>query len=449
LKISIIGGGSYLWTFGFVRQFVKSERLQGAEIVLMDIDKEALDLVGAATRLFNTQHGSPIKLTTTTDHDVAFDAADYVLACISTGALDSMRFDLEIPEKYGIYHPVGDTVGPGGWMRAVRNIPVFHDFAERAKRLCPNAWFINMTNPLTPLTRIPHRDFGLKVIGMCPGIQETVAELAMLAGVDPSAPKDYVNTGIDHGAWFTELHAGNVDVLAKLKELGFCESDDAEFMHGKPREEWPAEAASMRALFAVWREIGYIPSIRDRHCTENWPWFLNVQPDPLPYGIVRTFIGERQEGRVDRKEALGRYVQTEDDSILGELGHGDDPICTIIECLEGYGSFMWSANMPNVGQIPGFPDGAVVETRCRFDSAGVHPMASPMPNILKTIVLPQVLRQEEILDIALTGAFDDLVALMTTDPLCSRLPMGKVREMVREMVTAEKQWIQNKRLLEF
>jgi alpha-galactosidase/6-phospho-beta-glucosidase family protein len=72
-----------------------------------------------------------------------------------------------------------------------------------------------------------------------------------------------------------------------------------------------------------------------------------------------------------------------------------------------------------------------------------------MPNILKTMVLPQVLRQEAILDIALTGSFDELVALMTTDPLCSRLPMGKVREMVRDMVTAEKQWIQNPRLLEF
>jgi galacturan 1,4-alpha-galacturonidase len=449
LKITIIGGGSYLWTFGFVRQFVKSERMQGAEIVLMDINKEALDLVGAATGLFNKQHGSPIKLTTTTDHDAAFDGADYVLTCISTGALDSMRFDLEIPQKYGIYHPVGDTVGPGGWMRGIRNIPVFHDFGERAKRLCPDAWFINMTNPLTPLTRVPNRDYGLKVIGMCPGIQETVAELAHLAGVPESVPKDYVNTGIDHGAWFTDLRAGDVDVLAKLKELGYCESDDAKFMHGAPREEWSKEAASMRAMFAVWREIGYIPSIRDRHCTENWPWFLNSQPDPQPYGIVRTYISDRQKDRVDRKASLEKYVKTEDDAALGELGHGDDPICTIIECLEGHGSFMWSANMPNIGQLPGFPDGSVVETRCRFDAAGVHPMASPMPEILKTIVLPQVIRQEEILDIAMTGTFDQLVALMTTDPLCCRLPLGRVREMVKEMVTAEDQWIQNRRLLDF
>lgn len=449
MKTSIIGGGSYLWSLGFVRQFVNSKRLKDVKLVLMDINPEALDLVASAARVYNKQHGSPIKIETTTDHDEAFDGADYVLACISTGGLDSMRFDLEIPEKYGIYHPVGDTVGPGGWMRAVRNIPVFHDFATRMKKLCPNAWLINMTNPLTPLTRVPQRDFGIKTVGMCPGIQETVAELAMLAGINPSIPVDYTSTGIDHGAWFTELKAGNVDILHRLKEFGYRESDDSKFLHGKLREEWGPEAASMRAMFAVWREIGYIPSIRDRHSAENWPWFLNVQPDPLPYGIVRTFINERQKARDDRREVLKRYVDTEDESVLGELGHGDDPICEVIECFEGYDSFMWSANYMNVGQIPDFPEGSVVETRCRFDAAGVHPLASPMPDILKTIVLPQVIRQEKIIDIALTGSFDELAALMTTDPLCCRLPMGMAREMTREIVTAEAEWIQNKRLLEF
>ncbi|MDO8586576.1 MAG: hypothetical protein Q7T82_06005 [Armatimonadota bacterium] len=449
MKVAIIGGGSYLWALGFVRQFVNSKRLRDVQVVLMDIDPEALDLVGKAAELYNRQHGAPIRLDTSTNHDEAFDGADYVLTCISTGGLDSMRFDLEIPEKYGIYHPVGDTVGPGGWMRAVRNIPVFYDFAARMKKLCPHAWLINMTNPLTPLTRLPRRDFGIRTIGMCPGVQETVDQLSGLACIDKGAPIDYVNTGIDHGSWFTELRAGEVDVLQRLKDMGYCESDDSRFMHGTPREEWPPDAAAMRAAFAVWREIGYIPSIRDRHCTENWPWFLNVQPDPLPYGIVRTFIAERQQGRKDRKECLERYVRTEDEAVLGELGHGDDPICEVIECLEGHDSFMWSANYMNIGQIPGFPEGSVVETRCRFDAAGAHPLCSPMPDLLKTLVLPQVIRQEAILDIALTGSFDELVALMTTDPLCSRLPMGKCREMVREMLTAERQWIQNPRLLLF
>ncbi len=77
-----------------------------------------------------------------------------------------MRFDIEIPEKYGIWYTVGDTVGPGGWSRAARNIPVFNDLAAKMKKYCPDAWLINVTNPLTVLTRLPQRDFGIKTIGM-------------------------------------------------------------------------------------------------------------------------------------------------------------------------------------------------------------------------------------------------------------------------------------------
>jgi alpha-galactosidase/6-phospho-beta-glucosidase family protein len=103
----------------------------------------------------------------------------------------------------------------------------------------------------------------------------------------------------------------------------------------------------------------------------------------------------------------------------------------------------------NIGQISDLPTGAVVETRCRFDGAGVHPFASPMPAILKILTLPHVLRQEAIIDIALSGSFDEMVALVVTDPMCCRLTPGQGREMMKEMLSANREWIQNPRLLEF
>jgi len=446
VKIAVIGGGSYLWAFGFARQFVHSEQLTGVHLALTDKDSSALATIGAAARRYNSAHGSRIRVETTTELDPALDGADVVVVSISTGGLEAMRHDLEIPERYGIFHTVGDSVGPGGWLRAVRNIPVFHGFGERMKRLCPTAWMMNVSNPLSVLTRVPHRNFGIKVIGMCPGVESAARRLATLAGAAKNSRLDYVVTGIDHGSWLTRLYADGLDVLQRLKEMGYCRSDDrlpSQVVTADPL----AEAAGLRAGFAVWREIGYLPSIGDRHTTENWPWFLAGEPN-LPFGLKRTSIAERAAWRLDRQEQMRRYVETGDEKLLGSQGHGDDPIVTLIEALSGKRSFLYGANYANVGQIPGLPEGAVVETRCLFDAAGVHPLCSPMPDVLKTLVLPQVLRQEAIIDIALSGSFDELSALVMTDPLCSRLKMGQCRQMVREMLLANQALIQNPRLLE-
>jgi len=103
----------------------------------------------------------------------------------------------------------------------------------------------------------------------------------------------------------------------------------------------------------------------------------------------------------------------------------------------------------NIGQLPGFPEGAVVETRCMFDKAGVHPLCSKMPDILKPIVLPHVLRQENSIDIILHGTFKELVALIMTDPMCCQLSPHECRQMVRELLEANKSFIKNPELLEF
>lgn len=449
MKIAIVGGGSLMWAFGFSRQIIHSQKLRPMQLVLHDIDAEALQLVAAAVGHYNAAGGNPIRIETDAVLESALSGADYVLVSISTGGLQTMRHDLEIPEQYGIYHTVGDTVGPGGWLRAVRNIPVFHHLAETMQRYCPDAWMLNVSNPLTPLTRVPHRNFGIKTIGMCPGVENTVRALARLAGASKDAPVDYVVSGIDHGSWLLKLHAGNMDVLKTLKTMGYCRSDD-KLPERQMESDDPiaSNPAWIRAGFAVWREIGYLPSIADRHTIENWPWFLPSLETSALFGIKRTSIADRTQYRREARENLEAYLRSPNETALGALSHGDDPVVKVIEALNGFASMLWGSNYMNVGQIPGFPEGAVVETRCLFDAAGVHPLCSPMPDLLKALVLPQVLRQEAIIDVALTGSFDELVALVTTDPLCSRVPFGQCREMVGAMLKANRSFIRNPRLLE-
>lgn len=448
LKIAVIGGGSVQWTFGFLRQFVRSQPLAGAVVSLMDIDEAALELTGAAGQLYNRAHDSPLIIETTTDTDAALDGAEFVIVSISTGGLEAMRHDLEIPARFGIWHTVGDTVGPGGWARAVRNIPVFHDLARRMSRLCPSAWLINVTNPLTVLTRVPHKCYGINTVGMCPGVEETAKALAVLAGASPEDRRDYVVTGIDHGSFFTSLLAGDIDVLAELQRRGYRRGDDR-LPTDVCGEDPLAGQVSLRACFALWAELGYMPAIGDRHTVENYPWFLTRPDGRLDFGIRRTSIEDRLEWRRSHRRQLEAYVANPCEETVRDLGHGDDPIGPIIGSLRGARSQLWGSNYRNLGQIPGVPEGAVVETRCLFDAAGIHPLTSPMPDLLKAVVLPTVYRQEAVIDIALGGTFEQLVALVATDPLCARLEIGQCRQMVRELMEAHRDYVMNPRLLDF
>lgn len=441
MKIAIIGGGSYTWAFGFLRQFTGSQHLADSQVALMDLDAEALELVRRAGEKCCQMHDSPLKIIATTQLDPALDGADFVLVSISTGGLDAMRADIEIPQHYGVYHTVGDTVGPGGWSRAVRNVPVFHHIASRMKALCPSAWMLNVSNPLSILTRVPHKCFGIKTIGMCPGADGHVKALVRLAGLEANGRQDFTITGIDHGSWLTSLYCDGVDVLAKLKEMGFCRSDD-KLPVEMVTPDGLAAAAGSRAIFAVWREIGFMPCINDRHSTENWSWFLAGNPQP-GFSIKRTSIADRQKWRLDARGRLEQFIQS---GQVDSLGHGDDPVVTVIESLLGCRTFLYTANYRNIGQIPQLPPDSVVETRCLFDATGPTPLASPMPLLLEAMVRPHVLRQEAIIDIALEGDFDQLVALVATDPLCCRIPIDQVRPMVRQMIDANSQWIRNPRL---
>lgn len=447
-KIVIIGGGSKLWAPGFVTQFIRSDKLGLLEIVLHDIDGAALDLLYQVSLKLNAG-GSNVKISQSTVLEDALTGADFVLVSISTGGLKTMKFDLEIPEKYEIYHTVGDTVGPGGYLRAVRNIPVFRNFAEKMKSVCPAAWMINVSNPLSVLTRTPDKTFGIKTIGMCPGAHNHAGRLARVAGFGENAIIDYTVTGIDHGSWFTHLSADGEDVIARLKELGFYRSDGILPVDEiKTDDPMVAEAAISRAVFAIWRETGYMPAINDRHFVENFPNFLCGGRE-LPFRLKRTYIAERQKYYDDRKILLDRFLSDDDDAILNSPGHGNDPILDVIEALSGKSTFTYACNYANIGQIPGLPERAVVETRCIIDAGGVHPLVSPMPSLIKAMVMPHVLRQEAVIDIALDGTFDELVALIMTDPLCSRLPVGKCREMVKEMLEGTAGYISNPELLNF
>jgi alpha-galactosidase/6-phospho-beta-glucosidase family protein len=153
MKIAFIGGGSVQWTPKLVTDMALTEALNGAELVLHDIDEDALHLLTRACERISIQAGNTLEIAATLDRTTALRDADFVILCVGIGGLAAMRNDLEIPEKYGIYQSVGDTVGPGGLARGLRHIPFAVQVAREMEQLCPKAWMLNVTNPMTTICR--------------------------------------------------------------------------------------------------------------------------------------------------------------------------------------------------------------------------------------------------------------------------------------------------------
>jgi len=342
VKVVLVGAGSYGWGPTILGNILSKEHLDGCHVVLHDLNAEALAMNSELAERYQQACGASITFEQTTEQSAAFDGADYVVVTISTGGLRTMRPDLEIPEKYGIFQTVGDTTGPGGLSRALRNIPVFLEMARNMEELC-----------------------------------------------------------------FGSLYA-------------------------------------LRCGIMLGREIGALPAIGDRHMCEFLPTFVQSEENVEAFGLTRTSIAEREEHYRDAKARIERMLSGEEEikiergtDVVG-VAHADD-VGGWIVALEGGPAVEDNLNVPNIGQIPELPLGAVVETRGILDATGIRPIASPMPPAIEAIVRPHVLREELTVEAAVEGDFEKAVAALATDPLVARPDLA--RPMLRELMEANRDWL--------
>src|SRR5882724_43373 len=216
MRIVIVGGGSRQWGPKLTTDIITMPALADANIVLHDIDEASLTLIGTYCERINREVGANATIESTTDRRAALDGADYVAVTISTGGFTSMAHDLEIPERYGVRQSVGDTCGPGGINRSLRNIPVLLDIARDMEAMCPDAWLMNLTNPMTCLTRAINKETSIKAVGLCHEVVIMSWLVAIALGV-PADELDMTITGVNHLPWITQLTVSGEDGFAALR----------------------------------------------------------------------------------------------------------------------------------------------------------------------------------------------------------------------------------------
>ncbi len=440
-RIAIIGGGSYTWGPTFLRDIFTTPELAGSKIVLEDIAPDRMDLVYRLGQEMLADFDLDFQLEQTTSLEQALDGADFVILTITTGRLESMRPDLEIPARYGIRQSVGDTTGPGGLSRALRNIPVVADIARKVDEICPEAYFLNYTNPMSTLTRVVDlmRSVEHKTIGLCHEWHGVREKLANIFGVDIGQVQPQV-AGINHLIWLTGLNVAGRDVWGEMPVIAAkilsgeidADPDDPSVFVDKCKVK-----ARLLQLF------GALPVAGDRHVAEFFPQFITEATNwGADYGFRLTSIEDRQGLELFAKMMIESTINgdTPLDPFMQE--RSGEAAAEIMTALLAGGSYHGILNLPNEGQIGNLPYDAVVETYGLIDHTGAHAISfGDFPPGVQTILERHIRNQEMTVEAALTGDREMALQILLNDPLSSRLSVEQADRMLGELIEANKQYL--------
>lgn len=433
----MVGGGSYNWAPRIICDMMCESALHCSEVHLLDPNLTAAQEVKDACERMNGTLGSGFSFFTTNDEDTAFANADFIIIAISTGGLEMMKHDLEIPEKYGIYQTVGDTVGPGGWSRTLRNVPVFIKMAEKIEKLAPGAVVLNYTNPMAALTGAFYQFSNLKTVGLCHGVFSTFTLLEKMFEVKE---KDIslLYGGINHFFWITDFtikgQPGYPLLAEKLKDKTIND-----YLHANQKDE--AGMVNHRSTLCdlFYRKYGLLTYTADRHTSEFFSGYLNNREDELgKYDLVRTSIDERTKKCENVRKITLELASGERKPFTKSRETAVDIMKAFIENKP----FIDVVNLPNIGQIDNLPRNAVVETLGQVDSRGFTPLAiGKLPEDVKPLIEIHCKNQIETLEAAVSGDRELAFQALINDPLCSHLSVDETRAMGAELMAATAEWL--------
>lgn len=438
LKIAYVGGGSRNWARTFINDFSKEADLAGT-VYLYDIDHEAAENNAVIGNRVTATEGvvGKWKYVAVRDKAEAFSGADFVVMSILPATFDEMASDVHAPEKYGILQTVGDTTGPGGLVRALRTVPIYYDYAKDIEKYCPTAWVINFTNPMTMCVSALYKGFPrIKAFGCCHEVFATQTLLGHcireMLGHEAQRDDIIINVlGINHFTWITEASYRGLDLFPLYAEFAKKYADG----FTPPNKHWMNGGfnTNNKVKFDLFGRFGVIAAAGDRHLAEFCPsnWYLSSRERVAEMGFELTPVSWRKE-----QQAIGIKWQHDLAAGKGQFRFFESGEETVrqIRALCGLHSFVTNVNIPNVGQMPDLPLGAVVETNARFASDSVRPVfAGKLPCEVNSLVARVSGNMEGTVEAAIAGDYKRAFQIFTADPNVN-LSLRDARKLYDEML---------------
>ena len=386
-KIVLIGAGSAMFTRGLMADLIQAPDLGPWEVGLVDVDPGALGTAEGLCRRMAAARRAEIRLSASLDRRDLLAGADVVVTTIGVGGRRAWEADVFIPRRFGIYQPVGDTVMPGGISRAMRMIPALVEIARDVAELCPDALFVNYSNPMTANCWAIRQATGVPVVGLCHGTFHVEAQLASFIGAPPEEVTS-LYAGLNHLTFIYDLRWRGADAWPLVRERVAAELGKGA---GQAPEGRPFPVAENPFSWSLYQAYGAYPACNDRHVTEFFPErFPGGRYEGRTLGVdAFSFEGTIAHGdeiyaRM-RAQALGQ--QPLDEGIFNRGAGEHEQLLAILRSIWGDTRRVFAANLPNRGTVAGLPHEAPLELPCVATGRGLVPpqradLSAPLTAIL-------------------------------------------------------------------
>lgn len=448
IKLAYIGGGSRNWARTFMNDLTLNDYLDG-EIALYDIDVDAAKLNQQIGRRMNgcDNAKSHWDYQVYENIDDALRGADFVACSILPGTFDEMAVDVHMPEKYGIFQSVGDTVGPGGVIRAMRTVPIYEFFARKFKEICPNAWIINLTNPMYICTKTLYDVFPeVKAFGCCHevfGAEDLLCDvIADICGIErPNRRELSVDVnGINHFTWITNASYKDMNAMDLLPEF-VSKYYETGFVKDKERQERDCFCYAHRIKMDLYLRFGILAAAGDRHLVEflNKSWYLNNREHAESWMYHLTTVMYRKS---DMKKKIKLTEEMADGTAPIVLKKSNEEIVRMMQALAGYGPYVTNANVINRGQSAGLPNGFIAETMCEFAYNSVKPIkAADLPKPVQNLVNRNAFNIETTYEGIKNRDLNLIFESFINQPLCSSLSLDDGLDLFANMVKGTQKYL--------
>lgn len=434
IKIAMIGAGSIGFTRRLMMDILAVSDLQDTHFHFMDIDEQNLEMVTKLCEQMVAVNHLPATITATTNQKEAIRGADYVICTARVGGLEAFQHDIEIPLKYGVDQCVGDTLGPGGIFFGLRSVPLVLDIAQDMREVAPNALLLNYSNPMAINTWAVRRAGGVKVIGLCHGVQGGHHQIAEALGL-AKEEIDIICAGINHQTWYVQVTHQGKDMLPYLLESF---------------EKHPALSEMEPVRIDVMKRFGYYSTESNGHLSEYLPWYRKRPEEINKWIYSGEWIGGRTAGYLNHcREKMDEYALMYPKWLNGEeeyikLGErSDEHVSYIIEALETGKPYRGHFNIENEHLITNLQQGCTIEIPCIADRNGITPgWIGELPLPLAATCRTSISVQEMAVEAALTGNRELVKQAVLHDPLTGAVcNPEEVWQMCDEMFDALARWL--------